>query len=545
MFQALVFGFLALACWRLLRRFFLRTVLDNVPGPSPSSFWAGSLRDLHNPRAWDFHQKITETYGGVVRMKGSFGSDVLYVSDPKALHHILVKDQHVYERTQANIEAARMMFGEAMFSSIGERHRIQRKMLNPVFSIVHMREMVLIFYEVGHNLRETFLRKVANGPEQVDVFAWMTRCSLELIGRSGLGYSFDTLAENSVPHRYIDAIKQLVPLSSRSTVLRNMLAPIVSKLGTARFRGAIVNLVPSQHVKRLRDIIDVLHNTSVEIFETKKKALREGDRALAAQIGRGKDIISILMRANMEASKEDKLSDIELLGQVTFLTFAATDTTTSALSRIFHLLALHKDVQSRVRKEILDAKKENGGGDLGYDTLVSLPYLDSICRETLRLYPPLPTVLRDTFQNTVLPLAVPIKGTNGKEIDALPIPKGTRVYVSIIGSNRNPEIWGPDAYEWKPERWLNALPDSLTDARIPGVYSHLLTFLGGARSCLGFKFSQLEIKVILVLLLEKIEFSLSDKNIVWQMNSIVMPNVDMDSTISTLPMKLSLVDSKV
>jgi hypothetical protein len=110
MFQALVFGFLALACWRLLRRFFLRTVLDNVPGPSPSSFWAGerlnppislsvvhntswtqgSLRDLHNPRAWDFHQKITETCwsavrclpihyliytldGGVVRMKGSFG----------------------------------------------------------------------------------------------------------------------------------------------------------------------------------------------------------------------------------------------------------------------------------------------------------------------------------------------------------------------------------------------------------------------------------------------------------------------------------------
>jgi cytochrome P450 len=49
------------------------------------------------------------------------------------------------------------------------------------------------------------------------------------------------------------------------------------------------------------------------------------------------------------------------------------------------LLALHKDVQSKVRKEILDAKKENGGEDLGYDTLVSLPYLDAICRETLRL----------------------------------------------------------------------------------------------------------------------------------------------------------------
>ncbi|KAF8798335.1 cytochrome P450 [Phlegmacium glaucopus] len=534
MFQALVFGFLTLACWRLLRRFFSRTALDNVPGPSPSSFWTGSLSDLYNPKAWDFHKKIVETYGGVIRVKGFFGSNFLYVSDPTALHHVLVKDQNFYGDTKGKVEITRMMFGEGMFSSAGERHRVQRKMLNPVFSIVHMREMVLIFYEVGHKLRDTFLQKVANGPQEVDVIAWMTRCALELIGRSGLGYSFDTLADDSVPHRFADVSKQLIELM-----------PIVTKIGTARFRRAIVNLIPLERVKQIRYIIDVCHETSVEIFESKKKALQEGDEALAAQIGRGKDIISILMRANMVASEEDKLSDAELLGQVTSLTFAATDTTSGALSRIFHLLALHKDVQEKVRKEIQDAKKENGGKDLSYDTLVSLPYLDAICRETLRLYPPVPVLQRDAQRDIVLPLAVPIKGTNGKEINALPIPKGTRIHVSIIGSNRNPEMWGPDAYEWKPERWLNPLPDSLINARIPGVYSHLLTFLGGGRSCIGFKFSQLEMKVILVLLLEKIEFSLSDKNVVWQMTPIITPNVDMVSTTPTMPMNLSLVDSNV
>ena len=52
-------------------------------------------------------------------------------------------------------------------------------------------------------------------------------------------------------------------------------------------------------------------------------------------------------------------------------------------------------------------------------------------------------------------------------------------------------------------------------------------------------------EVILALLLEKLEFSLSDKEIVWQMNPIATPNVDMDSTTPTLPMKLSLVNSKV
>lgn len=74
-----------------------------------------------------------------------------------------------------------------------------------------------------------------------------------------------------------------------------------------------------------------------------------------------------------------------LIGYHRSLTFAATDTTSGALSRTFHLLALHKDVQDKLREEIRNARKENGGEDIGYDKLVSLPLLDAICRETLRL----------------------------------------------------------------------------------------------------------------------------------------------------------------
>ena len=85
-------------------------------------------------------------------------------------------------------------------------------------------------------------------------------------------------------------------MSSKTAIFQTTLMPIVSKMGTARFRRAIVDLIPSKHVKKLRDIIDVLHSTSVEILETKKKALQEGDQALAAQISRGKDIMSILRR---------------------------------------------------------------------------------------------------------------------------------------------------------------------------------------------------------------------------------------------------------
>jgi cytochrome P450 len=60
------------------------------------------------------------------------------------------------------------------------------------------------------------------------------------------------------------------------------------------------------------------------------------------------------------------------------------DTTSSALSRILYLLSTHPDVQDKLRKEIIEARKENRG-ELSYDQLVSLPYLDAVCRETLRV----------------------------------------------------------------------------------------------------------------------------------------------------------------
>jgi len=67
------------------------------------------------------------------------------------------------------------------------------------------------------------------------------------------------------------------------------------------------------------------------------------------------------------------------------LIFAATDTTSSALSRILYLLTKYPDVQEKLRKEILEAKRNSSDEDLDYDQLVTLPYLDAVCRETLRL----------------------------------------------------------------------------------------------------------------------------------------------------------------
>ncbi len=53
------------------------------------------------------------------------------------------------------------------------------------------------------------------------------------------------------------------------------------------------------------------------------------------------------------------------------------------------------------------------------------------------------------------------------------VPKDTHIFVSINSSNKNPAIWGPDAAEWRPERWLRPLPETVLDAKMPGVYSNL------------------------------------------------------------------------
>ena len=73
----------------------------------------------------------------------------------------------------------------------------------------------------------------------------------------------------------------------------------------------------------------------------------------------------------------------------------------------------------------------------------------------------------------LLPLSKPICGLDGILMHSIEVPKGTSVVVDLQASNRNPELWGEDAYEWKPERWLSSLPRAVEEARIPGVYAHL------------------------------------------------------------------------
>ncbi|KAF9002247.1 cytochrome P450 [Cyathus striatus] len=530
---------LYIAWWfgsRYIRQYIFKGSLENIPGPPSPSFFTGNIRQFYDANAWDFHKKISEQYGGVVKIKAPFGSSFLYVFDPRAMQHVIVKDQSTYVRTEDGIQ---VLFGDGLLAVNGDHHKKQRKMLNPAFSTTHIREMIPTFWEVSHKLHDTLVTKIKNGAQEIDISVWMTRMALELVGQSGLGYSFDPMIEGAPPHPYSIAVKDLVPSTSRLSTLRG-LYPVLSRIGTPGFRRWVINVSPFKLLHKLRDIIDFMHNTSVEILESKRKALEEGDETVARQVARGKDIMSILLKANMEASEDDRLPEDEVIAQMSTLTLAATDTTSNALSRILHLLSLHPEVQDKLRNEISQAFTKHG--DLAYDELESLPYLDAICRETLRLYPPVSVVFRTANQDIMLPLSTPLKGVDGKDIPEIYVPKGTNVFVSILASNRNPEIWGEDVMEWKPERWLSPLPNSVKDAHIPGIYSNMMTFIGGGRACIGFKFSQLEMKVVLVMLLKSFAFAPSDKEIFWAMYGVTVPTVIGENpNMPSLPIKMSLV----
>ncbi|KAI9057203.1 cytochrome P450 [Trametes sanguinea] len=524
--------------WKLFRSWVVKSTLDNIPGPAPKSLIYGNLPQMITLNSGPFHDHLVENYPGIARLRGFFGAKILYVCDPNALHQIFIKDQHIYEEGRFFIKSNDLVVGKGLFSTLGEHHRKQRKMLNPVFSPKHMRNMMPIFYDVANLLVQAIETRVRDGPQEVDIISWMSRASLELVGRAGLGYSFDPLVRDE-PDEYASALKMWSNAMGRTTLPRRLL-PYLPRLRFAGIGHAILKHFPHKGVRDLVKVSDTLWERSVDIYHEKKRALEAGDAATSQQVGEGKDIMSILLKANMEASGNDKLDEEELIGQMSTMILAAMDTTSNALGIILDCLASHTDVQQRVREEILKAGADK---ELDFDTLMGLPLLEAVCRETLRVYSPVTQVFRETRQDAVLPLAKPIRGLDGTLINEVFLPKGTTVCAGLLNCNRNKALWGEDAYEWKPERWLSPLPSAVTEAKIPGVYSNLMTFLGGGRACIGFKFSQLEMKVILAVLLARFTFEKSDKPIFWNTGAVRYPSAGKHGGASSLPMKVGLYES--
>ncbi|KAH6916434.1 cytochrome P450 [Coprinopsis sp. MPI-PUGE-AT-0042] len=512
--------------WATLKRVFSRRPFAMLPGPEGGTFLLGHMSKLFDPKGgFQFQERVVQE---------RTQSDTLLVSDPKALHYILVKDQDVaWDEGENFLASNNALFGPGVISTHGHEHKRQRKVLNSVFSTNHIRNIASIFDENTLKLAETLSNIAGQEKKEVEVFDWVTRGALEIIGQGGFGYSFDTLSEHDKPHPFATSVKILLRLLNETIGAQLFIFPLVRKynIGGKRIQRFVMRYLTWGSVRQIVDVVDVMHRTSLDIYEKRKQHLE-----LEGEDGDRKDILSALMQANTSREDGDKMSDDEIIAQISTFAFAGMDTTSSALGRLLFLLSEKQDVQDRLRAEIREAKEEYGRPT--YDQLMALPYLDAVCRETLRMYPPGPVAARIAKKDTVVPLLTPIKGTDGRDINEIFVPGGTDILVSLLGPNRSTKLWGPDAGEWKPERWMNELPKSLIDAKVPGIYSHLLTFAGGGRSCIGVKFAQLELKFMIFNLLDHLKFSPADKKIIWKFGGLVTPGVDPNTRRPELPLDL-------
>ncbi|KAK7691797.1 hypothetical protein QCA50_005200 [Cerrena zonata] len=543
LFIALITASICWVAWRATRTLFVQSPLDNIPGPESPSYLRGNLRQFYDRHGWDFLDRLGTRYNSVVRITGILGHRILYVFDPLALQQITLREMESYEKPEWNVDAIHMTLGPGLFGVQGETHRKQRKMLNPVFSVNHMRAMTPLFYTVAHKLCAGIETQLADEKAAtVNMLDWLGRTALELMGQGGLGCSLDNL-ERPVPNAFGDAIRELLPAVSDFSELQ-FLFKYVKRLGPAWLRNAVADIVPLSKINHLRRVALKIESESTKILADKIALLGSGDDNAVHQVGEGKDIMSILLRANMSASPAESLSEEELIAQMSTLVAAGTDSTSGALCAMLDMFAHNPDVQDKLRAELAEAQ-ERYGEDIPHDELVALPYMDAFCRETMRIYPPVSFMVREAKRDITMPVAKPVIGLDGTPMNEIPVPAGTTIFIGIRSGNLSKDIWGEDALEFKPERWLSSLPPTVTEAHIPGVYSNLMTFHGGGRSCIGFKFSQLEMKVVLSVLIPKFRVSLAQetKEVVWNLSGLRYPTVGRESTKPAFPVRMECITS--
>ncbi|KZW02809.1 cytochrome P450 [Exidia glandulosa HHB12029] len=510
--------------------------LDNIQGPASPGFFRGHLGLVFSSwpgRKWQVD--IVDTYGRVVLLKGFFGARQLYVADPRALQFMTVKEPEIFEEQAQFISNNKATLGEGILATLGDQHRKQRKILNPVFNVKHLRELVPAFTDIASALSKGIAREVHNGADEVDLVVWLSRTALELIGVGGLGYSFNAL-DGDTPHEYVVSIKKLGFAAFALQVWRYFL-PYVENIGTPALRRALLKVTPSVHIQNIVEAVDVMWKTTLEVYSQYGAPRPESTEKDTSQFKN--NIMMVLKQANQAANPAERMTENEMKGQINSLITAANVTTSRSLCRIVNELSLHPEYQARLRAEIM-AAREHADGDLDFEKLEALPLMDAIIRETLRRYPPLPLMPRTCQKETVVPLMHPLTGRDGKTITELTVPAGTDIYLGILPTNIDYETWGPDAREWKPERWLNQLPKTVGDAHIPGVYSHQMTFLSGNRACIGFKFALIEIKVVLSMLLAHFRFSPGKDEIEFVHAGIYQPTVN-KVLVPTMPVKVEVL----
>ncbi|KAJ7176232.1 cytochrome P450 [Mycena crocata] len=307
---------------------------------------------------------------------------------------------------------------------------------------------------------------------------------------AGFDYQFNTLDTSGKPNELNDVFTALFhgPRAALWGLIRQVqgVYPLLA-------------LLPLPGGNKLREGRAKMDSIGAQIVADRKAEIKasEGEKGVPS----GRDLLSVLLKANMAANipESQRLSDTEVIAQIPSFFAAGHETTSLSTSWALHALSLNVRVQMKLREELLTIASDNPT----MDELNSLPYLENVMRETMRVHAPVTFINRMAMEDDVLPLSKPYVDAKGKTHTSLLIPKGYMIHIPILAVNVDPETWGSDAAEFNPERW-DKLPEEVT--AIPGVWGNLISFFAGPHNCIGFRFAVVEMKAIVFTLIRAFEF---------------------------------------
>ncbi|KAK0624658.1 cytochrome P450, partial [Bombardia bombarda] len=362
----------------------------------------------------------------------------------------------------------------------GEEHVHQRKTLTAGFSIQAIRSLTPVFWDKSLLMAKLWREEMtaANmSTKSFEVLEWLNRCTLDIIGQAGFGYDINSLEDPDVPIR--EAYRLVFAFDIFSRLLHGIQAFIPASKHIPAKMNRDMEMARNIILRKAREII--------------REKLDDAENNVGA-----KDILALIAKENkkLKEAGEPGLSFNTMRDQIMTFLGAGHDTTATGVAWTVHLLSTHPEIQTRLRDEIkehmpfLFNHQYNEGGErfdqskLAEADVDKLPYLDNVCREALRFIPPIPMTVRQSLDDG--------------QLGPYKVPGGTVIYVLANTINRLPSFWGETADEFDPDRW-----DNLPETAGPNAF---MTFLQGPRGCIGRKFAETEMKILLCCLLSVYDF---------------------------------------
>lgn len=418
---------------------------------------------------------------GVIYYRSLFNIERVVPTTPQALAEVLSTKSYEFIKPRQLRAGLGRILGVGLVLAEGDEHRTQRKNLMPAFSFRHVKDLYPTFWSKSRHLVENLVsdinEKMSSSPSEssvvVEIANWSSRATLDIIGTAGLGKDFNALDD---PETELNRTYRKVLQPSRAGQYLAFLSFIVPQ--------RIVQALPVTHNNNIVESSEAIKRVARQLIRDKKAKMQvEGKR-------QDIDILSVALESG-------GFSDEDLVNQLMTFLAAGHETTATALTWAIYLLCKHPEVQRRLHKEIRATLPSiESTEQITVSRLDSCTYLHAVCSEVLRLYAPVPITLREAAKDT--------------SIAGHFIPKGTAVMVCVWAINTSTALWGPDAKDFNPDRWMG--PGRAGSGGAASNYS-FLTFLHGPRSCIGQAFARAEFACLVAALIGRFDFELEDDNI--------------------------------